>query len=82
MFVDDSIVHATAIHNGAGLQPGNACVVRRSYPDGKPSGSSPPTTQVTAIDAVGYPVGTLDGRVLVCETVTRESYATRAATAQ
>ncbi|WP_037365978.1 hypothetical protein [Amycolatopsis orientalis] len=27
-------------------------------------------------------VGTLDGRVLVCETVARESYATRAAIAQ
>lgn len=112
-----------------GLQPGNSCVVRRSYPDGKAQWVHTADHQVTAIDTIGYTVyvafnsgeivaldatdgrelgrqhlqvnghpvvplslsaqspdrlviGTLDGRVLVCETARRESYATRAATAQ
>lgn len=129
VFIDGSIVHATAIHNGAGLLPGNSCVVRRSYPDGKAQWVFTADHQVTAIDTIGYTVyvafnsgelvaldaadgrelarqhlrvnghpvvplslsarapdrlvvGTLDGRVLVCETAMRESYATRAATAQ
>ncbi|WP_093575865.1 hypothetical protein [Amycolatopsis rubida] len=47
--------------------------------------------QVTAIDTIGYTVSVaynsgeivaLDGRVLVRDTAERESYATRAATAQ
>ncbi|MBB1157624.1 hypothetical protein [Amycolatopsis dendrobii] len=129
MFVDGALVHATAIHHGAGLLPGNSCVVRRSYPDGKASWVHHADHQVTAMDTIGYTVyvaynsgeivaldatdghelgrqhlqvnghsvvplslsaagpdrlviGTLDGRVLVCETARRESYATRAATAQ
>ncbi|ATY09595.1 hypothetical protein CU254_03275 [Amycolatopsis sp. AA4] len=129
VFVDGSLVHATAIHNGAGLLPGNCCVVRRSYPDGKAQWVFTADHQVTAMDTIGctvyaafnsgeivaldatdgrvlgrqhlqvngHPavplslsarapgrlvVGTLDGRVLVCETTPRESYATRAATAQ
>ncbi|MFB9931037.1 hypothetical protein ACFORO_21835 [Amycolatopsis halotolerans] len=129
VFVDGSIVHATAVHNGAGLLPGNSCVVRRSYPDGKAQWVFTADHQVTAMDTIGctvyvafnsgeivaldatdgqllgrqhlqvngHPVvplsmsaaapnrliiGTLDGRVLVCDTAVRESYATRAATAQ
>ncbi|WP_275294424.1 hypothetical protein [Amycolatopsis sp. La24] len=129
VFVDGSLVHATAIHHGAGLLPGNSCVVRRSYPDGKAEWVHTGDHQVTAMDTIGYTVyvadnsgeivaldatdgrelgrqhlqvnghpvvplslsarapdrlvvGTLDGRVLVCDTARRESYATRAATAQ
>ncbi|MFD2466568.1 hypothetical protein [Amycolatopsis silviterrae] len=129
VFVDGAIVHATAIHDGTGLLPGNSCVVRRSYPDGKPRWVHHADHQVTAIDTIGYTVyvaynsgeivaidatdgrvrgrqhlqvnghpvvplslraagadrlviGTLDGRVLVCAVTARESYATRAATAQ
>ncbi|WP_406640911.1 hypothetical protein [Amycolatopsis sp. WGS_07] len=129
VFVDGAIVHATAIHDGAGLLPGNSCVVRRSYPNGKARWVHHADHQVTAIDTIGYTlyvtynsgeiialdatdgrelgrqqlqvndhpvvplslsaqapdrlvIGTLDGRVLVCTATARESYATRAATAQ
>ncbi|MGW7534581.1 hypothetical protein [Amycolatopsis sp. NPDC054798] len=129
VFVDGSIVHATEVYSGAGLQPGNSGVVRRSYPDGAAQWIFTADHQVTAIDTIGYTVyvafnsgeivaldatdgrelgrqhlqvnghpvvplslsaqapdrlviGTMDGRVLVCAAHGRESYATRAATAQ
>lgn len=46
-----AIVHATAIHDGAGLLPGNALVVRRDYPSGRLRWQYHLDTQITALDA-------------------------------
>ena len=46
-----SIVHTGAVHDGAGLLPGNAFVVRRSYPSGVLEWVFTADTKATAIDA-------------------------------
>jgi len=57
VFVTDAdgaaIVHGCAIYDGRGLLPGNACVVRRSFPDGRAGWVHTADHQVTAVDAVG-----------------------------
>jgi hypothetical protein len=55
VYLDDSagpaIVHAGAVYDGAGLLPGNAFVVRRSYPSGHLQWVFTADEQATAIDA-------------------------------
>lgn len=54
-YLDDragsAIVHTGAVHNGAGLLPGNAFVVRRSYPTGRLQWVHTADYQATALDA-------------------------------
>ncbi|SDS94404.1 hypothetical protein [Actinoplanes derwentensis] len=56
-YLDDragpAIVHAGTVHNGAGLLPGNAFVVRRAYPTGEPSWVFTADHQATALDVDG-----------------------------
>jgi hypothetical protein len=56
-YLDDrsgpSLVHSGVVHNGAGLLPGNAFVVRRAYPSGEPQWVFTADHQVTALDADG-----------------------------
>lgn len=62
VFLDDSagraIAHAGMVHDFAGLQPGNAFVVRRRYPNGQLLWHVPLDNQVTALDEC-------DGRIVV-----------------
>ncbi|MGI5238716.1 hypothetical protein [Dactylosporangium sp. CA-139066] len=48
-----AIIHATAIHDGAGLLPGNALIVRRDYPTGRLRWEYHLDNQITALDADG-----------------------------
>ncbi|GAA3724584.1 hypothetical protein GCM10022225_01860 [Plantactinospora mayteni] len=56
-YLDDragpSLVHTGAVHDGAGLLPGNAFVVRRAYPTGELQWVFPADHQATALDADG-----------------------------
>ena len=62
VFLDDAtgraVVHTGIVHDFAGLQRGNAFVVRRRYPDGKLVWHVALDNQVTAIDE-------FDGRIVV-----------------
>lgn len=68
VYLDDdagpAIVHAGAIHDGRGLLPGNAFVVRRRWPDGEVAWEHRLDTEVTALDE-------RDGRLVVVTNVGR-----------
>ncbi|WP_370091901.1 hypothetical protein [Streptacidiphilus sp. MAP12-20] len=51
-----SVVHAGTVHNGAGLLPGNAFVVRRSLPGGEPNWVFAADDAPTALDTDGATV--------------------------
>lgn len=48
-----ALVHAGTVHDGAGLLPGNAFVVRRAYPTGEPRWIYTCDHQATALDTDG-----------------------------
>ena len=48
-----AVVHAGAVHDGAGLLPGNAFVARRAYPTGEPQWVFTADHQATALDVDG-----------------------------
>jgi len=56
VFVDDAagpaIIHTGTIHDGRGLLPGNAFLVRRGYPDGELQWVVRLDSQVTGLDAL------------------------------
>ncbi|MGH8879345.1 MAG: hypothetical protein ACRD0P_18710, partial [Stackebrandtia sp.] len=58
----NGIIHAGAIHDGAGLLPGNAFVARRRYPDGRLDWTVPLDNQITALDEA-------DGLIVALTTV-------------
>jgi hypothetical protein len=58
VMLDGDLVHAGAVHNGAGLQPGGAFVVRRRLADGLPHWIFTADAPVTAVDE-------LDGTIYV-----------------
>lgn len=62
----DAIVHSGHVHSGQGLLPGQAFVVRRSYPDGAPIWLVPGDCQAVGLDESGglIAVAFLDGTIL------------------
>ncbi|HEX6684736.1 MAG TPA: hypothetical protein VF062_18170 [Candidatus Limnocylindrales bacterium] len=48
-----ALVHSGAVHNGAGLLPGNAFVVRRAFPSGEAQWVFAADHQATAVDVDG-----------------------------
>jgi hypothetical protein len=67
-----AIVHAGHVHNGQGLLPGNAFVVRRRYPTGQMLWTFPMDCQATGVDeAEGIVhVALIDGRVVRLDAAT------------
>ncbi len=78
VFVEDergqAIVHSGHIHNGAGLQPGDAFVVRRRYPGGELIWQYRTDCQATGVDEANgtVVVAFADGRVVRLDSGTGE----------
>ena len=76
VFVDDgdgpAIIHSGWVHNGAGLLPGNAFVVRRRYPDGELRWQHHADCQATALDESNgmVLVAFADGRIVRLDAAT------------